>query len=144
MASQLMQDYGALTTELYRRFGNNDYEGVLAHVAPECEVLLVPFDQTFHGPAGFNEFMHGFKTAFPDCTIEIRNQVVAGDQVVNEIQVRGTQTGPLAGPAGTIPPTGRTVDYRACEVWRLRDGKVVGLHNYQDAATILRQLGVLG
>jgi ketosteroid isomerase-like protein len=141
MASQLMRDHGALTAELYRCFGHNDYEGVLAYVAPECGVLLMPFGQTFRGPAGFNEFMHGFKTAWPDCTIEIRNQVVAGDQVVNEIQVRGMLTGPLAGPASTIPPTGRPVDYRACEVWQMRDGQVVSLRNYQDTATVLRRWG---
>jgi ketosteroid isomerase-like protein len=31
----------------------------------------------------------------------------------------------------------------AVEVWRLRDGKLAELHNYQDAATILAQIGAL-
>jgi ketosteroid isomerase-like protein len=46
-------------------------------------------------------------------------------------------------PAGEVPPTGRTVDFTVCEVWQIRDGKVTSLHNYQDAASLMRQLGLL-
>jgi ketosteroid isomerase-like protein len=69
--------------------------------------------------------------------------VWAGDELVNEFSWVGTHTGPLLTGAGSIPPSGRTVRSVAVEVWRLRDGKLAELHNYQDAATILAQIGAL-
>jgi predicted ester cyclase len=85
----------------------------------------------------------GFKGAFPDLKIAVTNQVATDDQVVSEFTARGTHTGPLLTPAGEIPPTGRKVDFIVCEVWRIKNGQLVSLHNYQDAASLMRQLGVL-
>ena len=54
----------------------------------------------------------------------------------------GTHTGPLATPMGVIPPTGRRVDFPLCDVWEVRDGKVVSTHNYFDVMSLLGQLGI--
>lgn len=136
--------YARLTSELYRRFSANDFEGVLALVTDDIEATIIPFGQTFHGKEGFLQFMHGFKDAFPEMEIAIDNQVFGDGQVVNEISTTVAHTGPLQTPAGVVPPTGRTVSFTVCEVWGIRDGKVASLRNYQDAASLMRQLGLLG
>jgi predicted ester cyclase len=73
---------------------------------------------------------------------EIMHQVATDDEVVSEFKARGMHTGPLLTPAGEVPPTGRTVEFTVCEVWSVKNGKVASIRNYQDAASIMRQLGL--
>lgn len=137
------QNNAALARKIYELFGNNQFEEVLALSSEDIEVVLTPFGQTFHGRDGFANFMQGFKGAFPDLKMtEIMHQVATDDAVVSEFKARGTHTGPLLTPAGEVPPTGRTVEFTVCEVWSVRNGKVASLRNYQDAASIMRQLGL--
>jgi len=135
--------YSQLAREMYGRFGRNDFQGVLELVTDDIEATIIPFGQTFKGKEGFLQFMHGFKDAFPDMEIQIDNQVIGDDQVVNEISTTVVHTGTLETPAGAVPPTGRTVNFTVCEVWGIRDGKVASLRNYQDAASLMRQLGIM-
>jgi steroid delta-isomerase-like uncharacterized protein len=135
--------YTQLAREVYDRFGRGDYQGVLALVTDDIEATIIPFGQTFKGKEGFLQFMHGFKDAFPDMELKIDNQVIGDGQVVNEISTTVKHTGPLQTPAGVVPPTGKTVSFTVCEVWGIRDGKVASLRNYQDAASLMRQLGLI-
>jgi len=138
------QDHAAMAREVYQAFNRSDFDAALALAADDGGVVLVPFGKTFHGKQGFREFMAGFKDAFPDLTVTVTNQVATDDQVVNECSWTGTHTGPLQTPTGTIPPTNKRVEGAVfCEVWGIRDGKVARLVNYQDAATWLRQLGLV-
>lgn len=137
------QDNAALARELYARFNRHDIEGALTLATEDVEVTIVPFGQTYRGRQGFNDFMAGFATAFPDIALSVINQVAAEDQVVNEFTWTGTHTGPLMTPAGAVPPTGRRVESQVCEVWGIKDGKLASLRNYLDAAGLMRQLGLL-
>jgi steroid delta-isomerase-like uncharacterized protein len=139
------QDNAAFARRLYDAFNRGDLEGAATQATEDVEIDLVPFGMTFRGRQEFRDgFMGGFKRAFPDLTVTVANQVAAEDQVVNECTWRGTHTGPLASPGGEIPPTGRAVEgARFCEVWRIRDGRLARLVNYQDAATWMRQLGLV-
>jgi steroid delta-isomerase-like uncharacterized protein len=136
-------DNAALARRIYQLFSDDKFDDALELVAEDVEAVLVPFGQTFHGRDGFTGFMQGFKGAFPDIRISVTNQVATEDQVVSEFTARGTHTGPLQTPAGAIPPTGRTVDFIVCEVMRVKNGRITSLHNYQDAASIMRQLGLV-
>jgi steroid delta-isomerase-like uncharacterized protein len=133
-------DNAALARRIYQLFSDDKLDDALELVAEDVEAVLVPFGQIFHGRDGFTTFMQG---AFPDIRISVTNQVATDDQVVSEFTARGTQTGPLQTPAGAIPPTGRGVDFIVCEVMRVKNGRIASLHNYQDAASIMRQLGLV-
>jgi steroid delta-isomerase-like uncharacterized protein len=133
----------AVARRIYQLFSDDKLDDALELVTEDVEAVLVPFGQTFHGRDGFTGFMQGFKGAFPDIRISVTNQVATDDQVVSEFTARGTHTGPLQTPAGAIPPTGRTVDFIVCEVMRVKHGQIASLHNYQDAASIMRQLGLI-
>ena len=137
------QDNAVLARRIYQLFNDEKIDDVLALTTEDIEANLIPFGQTFQGREGFMNFMMGFKGAFPDLKITVTNQVATDDQVVSEFTARGTHTGPLLTPAGELPPTGRKVDFIVCEVWRIKNGKLASLHNYQDAASLMRQLGVL-
>ena len=79
-----------------------------------------------------------YTTAFPDLAFEILDQHTQGSVSIIEVRATGTQRAPLA----DIPPTGRTVDLRLCNVIEERDGKIVSEHEYFDSGVILDQLGV--
>lgn len=138
-----IQDNIALSQRVYQLFSSDQFEKVLPLATEDVEVVLTPFGQTFHGQEGFANFMQGFKGAFPDLQItEITHQVVTDNDIVSEFKARGTHTGPLMTPAGAIPPTGRSVDFTVCEVWSVKNGQIASIHNYQDAASLMRQLGL--
>jgi steroid delta-isomerase-like uncharacterized protein len=137
------QDNATLARRIYELFSNDDFDGVLALTSDDVEVVFVPAGQTFRGHEGFIQFMQSFKTAFPDCKLTVTNQVSNEEYVVTEFIAVGTHTGPLLTPAGEIPPTGKRAEWPVCEVWQMRDGKLASIHNYQDLATMLRQLGLI-
>src|SRR4051794_22255557 len=51
----------------------------------------------------------GWKSAFPDARGVIENRVASGSQAVGEVVWTGTHDGPLVGPMGTLPATGKQV-----------------------------------
>lgn len=135
-------DNTALARRVYELFSHGKSEDVLDHATEDVELILYAFGQTFHGHDGFREFMGGFSTAFPDLAITVSNQVADDTSVTTEFTARGTHNGVLHTPAGDVPPTGRTVDFTVCEVWTIRHGRIASLRNYQDAASLMRQLGL--
>ncbi len=91
------------------------------------------------GPAAAAQTMAVFYAAFPDLYFEVEQEFTSGDRVAICWRVTGTHQGDFVG----IPPTGRRVEYHACGVGQMRDGKIARLRTYLDTGTILRQLGVL-
>jgi steroid delta-isomerase-like uncharacterized protein len=137
------QANGKLAQEIYNLFMNDQYGGVLERSTEDVEIFFAAAGQTFQGHEGLRQFMTGFKTAFPNIKMTIKNQVVTEDSVVTEFIATGANTGPLMTPQGEIPPTGRTAEWPVCEVWRVRNGKLASLSNYQDFGSVLRQLGLV-
>ena len=87
--------------------------------------------------------LRDWRAACPDLTGEITGLVVDGGTVVLELTWRGTQTGPLRGPAADIPPTDRPFETRAC-LWQEWDGAAMRRQRHHlDLFTLLTQLGVV-
>ena len=105
--------------------------------------MNIPFNVNFSGRKGYREFLDNWTTAMPDCKVEVVN-VAGGDEwTAVEFIGRGTHTGPLVGPNGTIPATQKKLDLKFCELLRVKDGQIAEAHLYFDAATLMYQLGVL-
>jgi ketosteroid isomerase-like protein len=66
------------------------------------------------------------------------------DVVVVELAIRGTHEGPLMTPDGTVPATGKAIDVPCCDVFHMKDGKVISFHCYNAASILLQQLGLMG
>ena len=96
----------------------------LAFFAEDCEVIDVPSGMTSRGPDGYKQLILFFEEGFPDSGIEIINLFASEDQAVVEFIGRGTNTGPLHMPTGDVPPTGRVVEMRFCDVYRVSNGKI--------------------
>jgi steroid delta-isomerase-like uncharacterized protein len=136
------QDNARIARAIYDAFNDRDFDQGVSLVAKDVRWLNVPLGITFQGPAGYRQYVQGWAAAFPDSKVEITNMIASEEGVVTEFRGRGTHTGPLAGPAGEIPATGRRVDVSFCDVLRFQNGKIVSAHTYYDAATLMRQLGL--
>lgn len=145
-----------MTTQEIVTFVRRGYDAYNAHqsdphwldyatedMAEDGEVVDVPSAMTFHGPEGLKQFLSGFATALPDSTVEVTNVIATDEGAAVEFIGRGTHTGVLHTPAGDIPPTGRKVEFRICDVYQIRDGKIARHASYYDALGLMQQLGVI-
>lgn len=128
---------------LFDTFNTGDLAGASSLVTQDFELVDLAAGYTFHGPDGLLQWFQGFLTAGPDAKAEIFNTIVENDWVATEHVGRFTHTGPLVTPGGEIAPTGRRVEIHIAEFYQMKDGKIRQLRAYYDAATMLRQLGLM-
>ena len=82
-------------------------------------------------------------TAFPDFRYHVDELVAEGDTVAANTRLTGTHRGVLQiGTWGPWAPTGKSVDVREANFFRLAGGKVVEIWVAWDTTTFARQLGV--
>jgi steroid delta-isomerase-like uncharacterized protein len=137
------QDNARIARTAYEAYNQKDFDRAAALAAENAQWTNMATGETFYGPEGFRQYLQAWATAFPDSILEITNQVADEDGVATQFTGRGSHAGPLHGPAGVIPPTGRSVEISFCEVMTMQDGKIVRAQLYFDLATMLRQLGLL-
>ena len=94
----------------------------------------------YSGPEGMLREYRERARAFPDGAAEITKLLESGDWVTVEFTLTGTNTGPMMGPDGELPPSGATVELQCCDVLRIRDGRVIGGRSYFDLDTVTRQI----
>jgi len=101
----------ALVRDPFDAFNDRDLDRVAAMVSEDFELVdFAAEGQIFRGPQGILRWLRMFLTALPDAKTELTSVVADGENwVFTEFVGRGTHTGPLVGPAGTIPPTGRSM-----------------------------------
>ena len=138
------QENAAIARAVYEAFNDHDLERAGALAAEDMEFVDVPSGRALRGPEGFVDGMRAWIAACSDASVEIVEMIAGeGGSVTTEFVGRGTHDGPLVTPGGEIPPTGRSLELRYCEVYRMRDGKIASARLYYDAATLLGQLGLL-
>ena len=121
---------------------SNDLEALRALYAPDATAETA--DQgTMTGRDAVVAYLGGFVTAFPDASFESVHQHETGDTAIDEGYFVGTNTGPLEAPTGeSIPPTGKRVRLRECDVATVKDGLVTSHRFYFDQMDFLGQLGL--
>jgi ketosteroid isomerase-like protein len=102
-------------------FNAHDTDGFAAVLADDV-VFRAPGGMSGEGKACV-EFFGGWWSAFPDARVEIHDVHFTDDFAVEEQTFTGTHTGVLRGPAGELPPTGRSVTGDYIQVLRFRDSK---------------------
>lgn len=95
------------------------------------------------GPDAIVEVSKGWKVAFPDVKGTITQAFECGNSVAQEIAWEGTHTGELAGPMGTVPPTGRRVKIKAAQLLTFKGDKIAETKHFFDLLTMLAQIGAV-
>jgi predicted ester cyclase len=130
-----------VVTRMFEAFAAGDEEGLRDVSHEEIEFV----DPAASG-SSLDEWLaynRPFSTAFPDGSMSIESQIVAGDTVVTELRYTGTHSGALQTPQGEIPATGNRIDVRGCSITRVEGGKIVSHHGYFDQMQFLTQLGLM-
>lgn len=65
--------------------------------------------------------------------------LAVGDTVIENWIFQGTHTGEFMG----VPSTGKEIQVRGIEIWRLANGKIVERWGVVDTGAVMEQLGVL-
>ena len=86
------------------------------------------------------QFWAGFFAALPDLTATMEDLIVSGDRVVGRFVYRGTHLGEFLG----IPPSGRPVEMRSFDIWRVADGLFVEHWDELNTLEFFQQIGALG
>ena len=127
-----------------RRFIDEVFNGGNFSVTEE---ILAP-DYVHHDPAtgeagsgveGLEKMVNFYRQAFPDFSVHLEDQILAGDKVVERWTGRGTHQGSLMG----APATGKTITASGISIHRLTGGKIAETWTIFDTAGMLRQLGIV-
>jgi ketosteroid isomerase-like protein/mannose-6-phosphate isomerase-like protein (cupin superfamily) len=130
-----------LVHTLYRGMESDDIDLVMSVFAPDVEVT-VP-GGSLKGTGEVRGLLGAFLTAVPDNRLTVSRAVQQGETIVIEATYSGTHTGPLAGPDGSLPPTGLTFAFPYVDILTAREDKIVTRNIYWDNMTFLSQLGAL-
>ena len=138
-----MPDNATLVRNLFDAWNNRDFDAVAGAVDPDCSMVDMGSGRTLQGPDGFVAFTTSMFEAMPDAQFTLDHVTAQGDTVVVEYTGRGTHTGDLVLPAGTVPATGRSITVHVCEIDEIRNDKIASARVYVDSGAVMAQLGII-
>ena len=109
---------------------------------PDALAQLLARDYVQHsvgGPSGRQGVVEHFKgilTGFPGARSSVEDVVTDGKSLVGRFSTRGTHRGVFMG----IAPTGREIEIRTIDIWRLKDGLLAEHWGESNLADILAEL----
>jgi len=127
----------AIARRVYEIVSTGDFERATEIVdqdAPDNELL--PHDPPARLIDTFKETFAEAREGFPDLSITVEDVMADGDRVAARVTMRGTHRGAFQG----IAPTGKRVEVRAIDMFRISGGKIVEHWGHADDPTgYLRQ-----
>jgi steroid delta-isomerase-like uncharacterized protein len=128
-----------LAQQLVDAWNTHDAEHVLALLSADHVYEDVAFGVVARSPEETRQFFAGAFAAFPDIYFEQPAAVVGAERGAIEWTMTGTHRGDMPG----MPATGKAFSVRGATVFEIADGQVSAVRDYWDAATLLRQLGLM-
>lgn len=128
----------ALVERLFNEVMNKRNFSVLGEVlSPGFVNHSMPMPQP--GPDGFRAILQGFLTGFPDMNIVLEQMIAEDDKVVTIGHWTGTSHGEFMG----MPATGKKLNIKFMDLWRIENGKAVENWVQMDNMGILQQMGMM-
>ena len=137
-------DNERIVREYLAAFNARDWAAHSALLADDVVMEVPGTGERHEGREAVTASERSWIEAFEDGRVDIDHLAAAGDTVVAEYTGTGTHTGPLPGPDGEIAPTGRSGSLRLCDVFTIREGRIVAVREYYDTLALLTQLGLVG
>ena len=120
-----------------------DAAAVMACYAVDA-VGVTPDAGEIAGREAISAYLLGLAEAFPDIAYEYAQKHEVGNVAIDEGYITGTNTGPLVvRPGESLPPTGKRVRMRSCDVAEVEGGLITSHRFYFDQMDFLAQLGLL-
>ena len=122
--------------ELFNHTGNLDVAEEV--YAPDFVGHGPTMPEDLHGVEAAKQFAATFRSAFPDLTCTIEDQIAEGDKVVTRWSASGTHQGETEELG---PPTGDRMEITGISIERISEGKVVESWDNYDAMGMMQELG---
>jgi steroid delta-isomerase-like uncharacterized protein len=118
----MTEENKAIVRRVYEIVSTGDFERakeIVDQNAPDNELL--PDDPPAKLIDTFKETFAEAREGFPDLGIAIEDVMAEGDRVAARVVMRGTHRGEFQG----IAPTGKRVEVKAMDIFRISNGKIV-------------------
>ena len=124
-------------------FNRHDADGFVSMFAADAVVYAPNSPDPLRRREAIRKDIDGWFTAFPDGQIKYVRILSEGDTAAVEAEMSGTNTGPLVGPMGTIPPTNRRITLQGAAIARFNaQEQILEERRYFDTASMMAQLGI--
>ncbi len=140
-----MSDLKEFSARATAAFNAHDVDALAALDDPNVVYTIPSQDgrSELKGRDAGKQYNQSWFTAFPDVKITITNEVIAGDNIVQEALFEGTNSGTWKSEALEMPATGKTVKGHYCLISRVTNDQIVTASLYFDQVELLTQLGVM-
>ena len=128
----MTEENKAIARRVYEIISAGDFDRaqeIVDPFAPDNELL--PGDPPAKLIDTFKETFSEAREGFPDLTIAVEDVVAEGDLVTARVTMRGTHSGEFQG----IAPTGKRVEVKAIDMFRIEGGKIVEHWGHADDPT---------
>ena len=95
--------------------------------------------EPMRGLAGYMNVLGMMRSGFSDIQWSLEEIIAEGDRVAARFTMRGTHDGTFFG----VPATGRRIEVRAMNFYRLADGRFVEEYGQPDQLGLLQQIGAI-
>ena len=107
-------------------------------------VAETPDAPRIEGGTAIADYLMSIRRALPDARRESTTRYESGDTAIDEGFFVGTHTEALIADEGLkVPPTGRSVRLRECNIVTVRNGMAVSHRQYFDQLDLMSQLGLM-
>ena len=137
------QDLINVARGLVDAFNRSDWDWCRAALTADSLYDEVGTSRRLQGVAQIIDCLQGWKEAMPDVKGTVTNTVATGNTAVLEVTWHGTHTGPLAGPSGSLPATGKQQTTRSGWMLNFDGGRIKESRHYFDTLSMMQQLGAL-
>ncbi len=137
------QDLIKTARSVLEAFNDNDWDRFGSLMTPNSLYNEVGTQRRLQGVTEISQGLQSWKEAMPDVKGTVTNAFANTDRAVLEVTWEGTHTGPLAGPGGTIPASGKPQVTTSAWVFEFEGDKIKESRNYFDMLSLLQQIGAV-
>jgi len=129
----------AIARRFIQVWGDGNLDVIDKLAAPSLVVRYPMIPQAIQGSREFRHVIAGFRSAFPDSTLRVEEEIAEGEKVVIRWSFSGTHKGSFLG----IPATGKRVTWSGITIYQIIDGRVVEEQGEEDFVGFLREVGLV-
>ncbi len=137
------QDLIKTARSVLEAFNDNDWDRFGSLMTANSLYNEVGTQRRLQGVAEISQGLQSWKEAMPDVKGTVTNAFANTDRAVLEVTWEGTHTGPLAGPGGTIPASGKRQVTTSAWVFEFEGDRIKESRNYFDMLSMLQQIGAV-
>ena len=120
-----------------------DWKALKGILTPDAVYDELGIQRKIKGPDQIVQTLQTWKQAMTDSKGAVTNAYASGNTVTLEITWQGTHNGPFKGPAGTIPPSGKSQTTPAAMIVKFQGDKIQEIRHYFDMLSFLQQIGAM-